>query len=87
MDMATGRYLEGKGDGHLAPCPNPGPDWDIPISGHILALTAGPDQASAPEQDDVDRDQNGWPQQDHDNWNYQNGASRPPPPTLEQNLK
>ena len=85
MDMATGRYMEGNGDGYVAPHPNP--DWNIPVSEHVRALTAGPDQASAPEPDDVDRDQNGWSQQDHDAWNYQHGASRPPPPTLEQNLK
>ena len=73
--------MEGKGDGYLSPYSNP------QSSEHVLALTAGPDQASAPEPDDVPRDQNGWSQEDHDNWNYQNGASRPPPPTLEQNRK
>ena len=84
MDMATGRYMEGQGDGYLSPSSN------SHSGGHVLALTAGPDQepAQASEQDpEVPRDQYGYSQQDHDDWNFQHGASRPPPPTLEHNLK
>ena len=66
----------------------PNPDWDIPISDHIRALTASNAQAltSGPEQDDNPVDQNGWSKTDWDEWNYQMGTSRPPPATLERQL-
>ena len=90
MDMATGRYMDlameqglGQGDGYSSP------STDSLTGGHIHALTAGPNQEPATELDqepDEIRDQHGYSQRDHDEWNYQMGASRPPPPTLEHNL-
>ena len=70
---------------------HPNPDWDIPISdrvraltaGGAQALTAGPEQAPPPKKDDIPTDQHGWSQADWDAWNYQMGTSRPPPDTLE----